>query len=151
MFLRGPTTTTSSPKLYSPDEQKPNGKEFFQKTSGVPKGIVAWGMDVQVYKQRIKALWRRDPLEAYACTEFGSIAYQAWGEKGGACPSFRIARSGELPPWRTIACGDKIRPTTQRPSCSTRSSRENTSPLLRVRGSGLRQVVLIDLISSHSR
>lgn len=45
------------------------------------KGLVASGMDVQVYKRRIEALWGVNPLEAYACTEFGTIALQAWGAK----------------------------------------------------------------------
>ena len=45
------------------------------------KGIVASGMDAQMYRHRIKELWGCDPLEAYACTEFGPIAYQAWGER----------------------------------------------------------------------
>lgn len=45
------------------------------------KGMVASGMDVQVYKQRIEAMWGVNPLEAYACTEFGTIALQAWGAK----------------------------------------------------------------------
>ncbi len=46
-----------------------------------PKGIVASGMDVQIYKKRIESMWGCDPLEAYACTEFGTIAIQAWGAK----------------------------------------------------------------------
>lgn len=46
-----------------------------------PKGLVASGMDVQVYKKRIEALWGCMPLEAYACTEFGTIALQSWGAK----------------------------------------------------------------------
>jgi hypothetical protein len=46
-----------------------------------PKGVAASGMDVQVYRQRIKELWGRDPSEVYACTEFGPIAFQAWGER----------------------------------------------------------------------
>ncbi len=45
------------------------------------KGMVASGMDVQVYKQRIEAMWGIRPLEAYACTEFGTIALQAWGAR----------------------------------------------------------------------
>jgi hypothetical protein len=45
------------------------------------KGLVASGMDVQVYKTRIEALWGCKPLEAYACTEFGTVALQAWGAK----------------------------------------------------------------------
>jgi hypothetical protein len=45
------------------------------------KGLVASGMDVQVYRPRIEALWGCKPLEAYACTEFGTVALQAWGAK----------------------------------------------------------------------
>jgi hypothetical protein len=46
-----------------------------------PRGIVASGMDVQIYKKRIESMWGCTPLEAYACTEFGTIAIQAWGAK----------------------------------------------------------------------
>ena len=60
---------------------KLNKRDLLPKDIWRPKGIVASGMDVQIYKQRIKSLWGRSPLEIYACTEFGSIAYQAWGEK----------------------------------------------------------------------
>ena len=60
---------------------KLNRRDILPKDIWRPKGIVASGMDVQIYKGRIKALWGRDPLEVYACTEFGSIAYQAWGDK----------------------------------------------------------------------
>jgi hypothetical protein len=60
---------------------KLNRRDMLPKDVWRPKGIVASGMDAQIYKQRIKTLWGRDPLEAYACTEIGPIAYQAWGEK----------------------------------------------------------------------
>jgi hypothetical protein len=60
---------------------KLNKRDMLPKDIWRPKGIVASGMDVQVYKQRIKTLWGRNPLEIYACTEFGSIAYQPWGQK----------------------------------------------------------------------
>ena len=46
-----------------------------------PKGIIATGMDVQVYSQRVKSLWGCAPCEAYACSEFGTMACQAWDEK----------------------------------------------------------------------
>jgi hypothetical protein len=60
---------------------KLNNRSMLPKDIWRPKGIVASGMDVQVYKQRIESLWGRNPLEIYACTEFGSIAYQPWGQK----------------------------------------------------------------------
>ena len=46
-----------------------------------PRGIVASGMDVQIYKEQVESMWGCNPLEAYACTEFGTIALQAWGAK----------------------------------------------------------------------
>jgi hypothetical protein len=58
-----------------------NGRAMLPKDIWHPKGIVASGMDVQVYKNRIKELWGRTPLEAYACTEFASVAYQAFGDQ----------------------------------------------------------------------
>ena len=48
---------------------KLNGRAMLPKDIWRPKGIVASGMDAHIYKQRIKELWGRDPLEAYACTE----------------------------------------------------------------------------------
>jgi hypothetical protein len=60
---------------------KLNGRAILPKDIWRPKGIVASGMDAQMYRHRIKELWGCDPLEAYACTEFGPIAYQAWGER----------------------------------------------------------------------
>ena len=57
------------------------GRGILPKDIWHPKGIAASGMDVQVYRRRIKELWGRDPFEVYACTEFGPIAYQAWGER----------------------------------------------------------------------
>ncbi len=56
-------------------------RQLLPKDIWTPKGVVVSGMDVQVYKRRIEALWGITPLEAYACTEFGTIALQAWGAK----------------------------------------------------------------------
>lgn len=58
---------------------KLQGRAMLPRDLWSPKGIVASGMDVKVYRDRIEELWGCSPLEAYACTEFGSIAYQAWG------------------------------------------------------------------------
>ena len=60
---------------------KMSGTGILPKDIWRPKGILATGMDVQAYAQRINALWGRAPLEAYACTEFGTLACQAWDEK----------------------------------------------------------------------
>jgi len=63
-------------------KSKLRGRPMMPKDLWSPKGIVASGMDVKVYRDRIEELWGCNPLEAYACTEFGSIAFQAWGGRG---------------------------------------------------------------------
>ncbi len=42
------------------------------------KGIVSSGLDSAVYKDKIKELWGRCPLDAYVSTEGGIIATQTW-------------------------------------------------------------------------
>jgi hypothetical protein len=46
------------------------------------KGIVGSGVDSSVYKDKIKSLWGRNPLDLYSCTEGGVIATQAWDYNG---------------------------------------------------------------------
>ena len=42
------------------------------------KGIISSGLDSSVYKEKIKALWGRYPLDVYAASEGGVIATQIW-------------------------------------------------------------------------
>ena len=42
------------------------------------KGIISGGLDSTVYKEKIKELWGRYPLDLYGGTEIGVIATQAW-------------------------------------------------------------------------
>ncbi len=46
------------------------------------KGIMSGGLDSGVYKEKIKALWGRYPLDTYAGTEGGIIATQTWDYDG---------------------------------------------------------------------
>ena len=46
------------------------------------KGIITGGVDVSIYKDKIEHYWGKKPLEAYACTEGGGLAMQAWNYKG---------------------------------------------------------------------
>jgi hypothetical protein len=46
------------------------------------KGIMSGGTDSEIYRERIKHYWGREPLEGYACTEGGNMAMQAWNFKG---------------------------------------------------------------------
>jgi hypothetical protein len=42
------------------------------------KGIISSGLDSAVYKDKIKELWGRSPLDIYSSTEGGFIATQTW-------------------------------------------------------------------------
>ena len=46
------------------------------------KGIMSGGLDSGIYREKIKALWGRYPLDIYAGTEAGIIATQAWDFDG---------------------------------------------------------------------
>jgi hypothetical protein len=46
------------------------------------KGIMCGGLDSSVYRERIKELWGRYPLDTYACSEGGIIATQIWDYDG---------------------------------------------------------------------
>jgi len=42
------------------------------------KGIISGGLDSWVYRDKIKELWGRYPLDVYSSTEFGIVATQTW-------------------------------------------------------------------------
>jgi len=46
------------------------------------KGIMSGGTDTDIYRERIKRYWGREPLEGFGCTEGGNMAMQAWNYKG---------------------------------------------------------------------
>jgi hypothetical protein len=46
------------------------------------KGIISSGLDSWVYRDKIKELWGRYPLDTYASTEGGFIAVQTWDGDG---------------------------------------------------------------------
>jgi hypothetical protein len=46
------------------------------------RGIISSGLDSAVYRDRIKELWGRYPLDIYSSTEGGFIATQAWDSQG---------------------------------------------------------------------
>jgi hypothetical protein len=46
------------------------------------RGIVGSGLDSWVYKDKIRELWGRKPLDLYSCTEGGVIATQTWDYNG---------------------------------------------------------------------
>ena len=40
------------------------------------------GSDTDIYKERVKAYWGKEPLEGYGCTEGGMPAVQSWNANG---------------------------------------------------------------------
>ncbi len=46
------------------------------------KGLIAGGMDTAVYREKIKYMWGRYPLDLYGCTETLIIAMQTWDYQG---------------------------------------------------------------------
>ncbi len=46
------------------------------------KGLISAGSDASVYKEKIKAMWGRTPLDMYACTEGLVISLQTWDYEG---------------------------------------------------------------------
>ncbi|MFC1861551.1 GH3 auxin-responsive promoter family protein [Chloroflexota bacterium] len=47
-----------------------------------PKGLISAGSDASVYKERIREMWGRNPLDLYACTEGMLISMQTWDYEG---------------------------------------------------------------------
>jgi hypothetical protein len=46
------------------------------------KGLVSFGIDSSVYREKIKEMWGRYPLEFHGCTEAIFIAMQTWDYEG---------------------------------------------------------------------
>ncbi|MDD5039454.1 MAG: GH3 auxin-responsive promoter family protein [Dehalococcoidales bacterium] len=46
------------------------------------KGLVTFGIDGSIYKDKIKEMWGREPLEFHGCTEAVLIAVQTWDHQG---------------------------------------------------------------------
>lgn len=44
-------------------------------------GLIAYGMDTDVYRKQIEYFWGKKPLEIYVVTEAGMLATQAWNKK----------------------------------------------------------------------
>lgn len=42
------------------------------------KGVVAMGTDTSIYREQVKEMWGRTPLDVYGCTEANIIAMQTW-------------------------------------------------------------------------
>jgi hypothetical protein len=54
------------------------GRHLLPKDIWDLKGIIGSGIDSSVYKDKIKELWGKNPLDLYSCTEGSIIATQTW-------------------------------------------------------------------------
>ncbi len=46
------------------------------------KGLITFGIDSSVFKEKINEMWGREPLEFHGCTEAVLIAMQTWDHQG---------------------------------------------------------------------
>jgi hypothetical protein len=60
---------------------KREGRTLLPKDLWPLKGLICYGMDTDIYRERLKYYWGKEPLETYASTEFGLIATHAWNRK----------------------------------------------------------------------
>lgn len=58
------------------------GRPMLPKDLWTIKGIIGSGVDSLIYKEKVKELWGRYPLDLYSCTEGGVIATQTWDYDG---------------------------------------------------------------------
>ena len=46
------------------------------------KGLITFGMDSSIYKEKLRRIWGTEPLEFHGCTEANIIATQTWNRQG---------------------------------------------------------------------
>lgn len=54
------------------------GRQLLPKDLWKLKGLITFGIDSSIYKEKIKEMWGIEPLEFYGCTEAVLIAMQTW-------------------------------------------------------------------------
>jgi hypothetical protein len=60
---------------------KREGRILLPKDLWPLKGLVCYGTDTGIYKEKLVYYWGKQPYETYAATEAGVIAMQAWNKK----------------------------------------------------------------------
>jgi hypothetical protein len=58
------------------------GRPLMPKDIWSLKGIITFGIDGSIYREKIKEMWGRYPLDFHGCTEAPLIAMQTWDYKG---------------------------------------------------------------------
>jgi len=60
---------------------KVQGRTLLPKDLWPLKGLLAYGMDTDIYREQLIYYWGKEPLEIYSATEVGIVATQAWNKK----------------------------------------------------------------------
>jgi hypothetical protein len=60
---------------------KREGRTLLPKDLWPLKGLACYGTDTDIYRDKLKFYWGKEPLEAYAATETGVIATNAWNKR----------------------------------------------------------------------
>ncbi len=58
------------------------GRPLMPRDLWSPKGLITYGIDGAVYREKIKDMWGRYPLDFHGCTEAVMIAMQTWDHEG---------------------------------------------------------------------
>jgi len=58
------------------------GRPMLPRDLWSPKGLITYGIDGSVYREKIKDMWGRYPLDFHGCTEAVLIAMQTWDYGG---------------------------------------------------------------------
>jgi phenylacetate-coenzyme A ligase PaaK-like adenylate-forming protein len=60
---------------------KKEGRKILPKDLWPLKGLICYGMDTNIYREKLIHYWGKEPLEIYGGTEMGTIATKAWNKK----------------------------------------------------------------------
>jgi hypothetical protein len=60
---------------------KREGRTLLPKDLWPLKGLLCYGTDTSIYREKLVHYWGKEPLETYAATETGLIATHAWNKK----------------------------------------------------------------------
>lgn len=58
------------------------GRPLLPRDIWSPKGLITFGIDASIYREKIKNMWGRYPLDFHGCTEAVIIAMQTWDYQG---------------------------------------------------------------------
>ena len=58
------------------------GRQLLPRDIWSPKGLITFGIDGSIYREKIKKMWGRYPLDFHGCTEAVIIAMETWDYQG---------------------------------------------------------------------